>query len=153
MKLPYGATDDEKAAALAKLSWAAARIKAGEPFAEVAREMSDDTGSATQGGDVGDKTDGFVPPFKAAADALQPGEIDAGRGRDAVRLPLHREGRPGEGRGGRRAGEARGRRATAARRRKATDGARRRSRSSIEDGHARRQDAPTTRSRRHRLVP
>ncbi|HEY3820024.1 MAG TPA: peptidylprolyl isomerase [Polyangiaceae bacterium] len=78
VKLPYGATDEEKAAALAKLSWAAARIKAGEPFAEVARQMSDDTGSAKKGGDVGDKTDGFVLPFKAAADALKPGEITPG---------------------------------------------------------------------------
>ncbi|MDP9035322.1 MAG: peptidylprolyl isomerase [Myxococcota bacterium] len=73
-KLPYGASDDEKAHALAKLSWAAARIKAGEPFAEVAREMSDDPGSAMKGGDVGEKTDSFVPPFKNAADALKPGD-------------------------------------------------------------------------------
>ncbi|HEY8089109.1 MAG TPA: peptidylprolyl isomerase [Polyangiaceae bacterium] len=78
VKLPYGATDDEKAAGLAKLSWAAARIRAGEPFAEVARNVSDDQGSAAKGGDVGDKTDGFVAPFKAAADALKPGEITPG---------------------------------------------------------------------------
>ncbi len=78
VKLPYGATDDEKAAALAKLSWAAMRIRAGEPFAEVARVVSDDTGSAAQGGDVGDKTDGFVGPFKAAANALRAGETTAG---------------------------------------------------------------------------
>jgi len=78
VKLPYGATEDEKATALAKLSWAAARIKAGDSFAEVAREISDDEGSAARGGDVGDKTDGFVGPFKAAADALKPGEITPG---------------------------------------------------------------------------
>ena len=83
VKLPYGATDEEKAAALAKLSWAVARIKAGESFAEVARQMSDDTGSAARGGDIGDKTDGTVPPFtapafKAAADALKPGEATPG---------------------------------------------------------------------------
>jgi len=78
VKLPYGATDDEKAAGLAKLSWAVARIKAGESFAEVARDTSDDTGSAIQGGDLGDKTDSFVPPFKAAADALAPGQMTAG---------------------------------------------------------------------------
>jgi peptidyl-prolyl cis-trans isomerase D len=78
VKLPYGATDDEKAAGLAKLAWAVARVKAGESFAEVAREMSDDTGSAMQGGDLGDKTDSFVPPFKAAADALAPGQSTAG---------------------------------------------------------------------------
>lgn len=78
VKLQYGASDEEKAVALAKLSWAVARIKAGESFAEVARDTSDDTGSAAKGGDVGDKTDGFVAPFKAAADALKPGEMTAG---------------------------------------------------------------------------
>jgi peptidyl-prolyl cis-trans isomerase D len=78
VKLPYGATDDEKAAGLAKLSWAVARIRAGEPFAEVARQVSDDTGSAAKGGDVGDKTDAFVVPFKVAASALKPGEATAG---------------------------------------------------------------------------
>jgi len=78
VKLPYGATDDEKALGVAKLSWAVARVKAGEAFAEVAREMSDDPGSASQGGDVGDKTAGFVAPFRAAADGLRPGEMTAG---------------------------------------------------------------------------
>jgi peptidyl-prolyl cis-trans isomerase D len=78
VKLPYGASDDEKAAALAKLAWALTRVRAGEPFAEVARDVSNDTGSAGQGGDVGDKTDGFVAPFAAAASALKPGEITAG---------------------------------------------------------------------------
>jgi peptidyl-prolyl cis-trans isomerase D len=78
VKTPYGASDAEKAAALAKLSWAVARVRAGEPFAEVARETSDDPGSALQGGDVGDKTDKFVPPFRIAADALKPGEMTAG---------------------------------------------------------------------------
>ncbi|HEY4013740.1 MAG TPA: peptidylprolyl isomerase [Polyangiaceae bacterium] len=78
VKLPFPATDDEKALGLAKLSWAAAQIRAGASFAEVARATSDDTGSAAQGGDVGDKTDGFVRPFKVAADALKPGETTAG---------------------------------------------------------------------------
>lgn len=77
VKLPYGASDEERALALAKLSWANARIKSGEPFAEVARDASDD-GSATQGGDVGESTDGFVAPFKAAADALRAGEVTSG---------------------------------------------------------------------------
>lgn len=78
VNLPYGATDDEKATALAKLSVAVARIKAGESFAEVARDTSDDKGSAAQGGDVGDKTDGFVPPFRIAADGLKAGEHTMG---------------------------------------------------------------------------
>jgi peptidyl-prolyl cis-trans isomerase D len=78
VKLPYGASEDEKGLAVAKLSWAAARIKSGESFAEVAREVSDDTGSAAQGGDVGDKTAGFVAPFRAAADGLKAGETTTG---------------------------------------------------------------------------
>jgi len=78
VKLPYGATDEEKAVAVAKLSWAAGRVKAGESFAEVARQVSEDTGSAMKGGDVGDKTDMFVAPFKIAADGLKPGETTAG---------------------------------------------------------------------------
>jgi peptidyl-prolyl cis-trans isomerase D len=77
VKLPYGAADLEKELALAKLSWAAARIRAGESFGETARAVSDDQGSAAKGGDVGDKTDGFVAPFKTAADALRPGETTA----------------------------------------------------------------------------
>jgi peptidyl-prolyl cis-trans isomerase D len=78
VKVPEEATSDEKASALAKLSWAVERIKKGEPFAEVARTTSDDTTSAAQGGDLGDKTDGFVPAFKAAANALRPGESTHG---------------------------------------------------------------------------
>jgi peptidyl-prolyl cis-trans isomerase D len=78
VKLPYGATEDEKATALAELSWAAGRIKAGESFAEVARDVSQDTGSGAQGGDVGDKTDKFVAPFRVAADGLKAGETTAG---------------------------------------------------------------------------
>ncbi len=78
VKTPYGATDEEKSLALAKLSWAVARIRAGASFAEVARATSDDPGSAAKGGDVGDKTDNFVSAFKAAADALKPGQSTAG---------------------------------------------------------------------------
>lgn len=68
------ATQDEKALALGKLARAYQRIKEGSAFGDVARETSDDTGSAAHGGDVGDKTDNFVAPFKKAADALKPGE-------------------------------------------------------------------------------
>ncbi len=78
VKLPYGASDDEKAAGLAKLSWAAARLKAGDAFAEVARELSDDPGSAATGGDVGEDTTKFVAPFRTAADALKPGDTTPG---------------------------------------------------------------------------
>jgi peptidyl-prolyl cis-trans isomerase D len=78
VKLPYGASDEERAAALAKLSWAAWRIKSGELFAEVARQTSDDPLSASKGGDVTDKKDTLGPAFKAAADALKPGDTTPG---------------------------------------------------------------------------
>jgi peptidyl-prolyl cis-trans isomerase D len=68
------ATPEEKAVALGRIAKAYARVKAGEAFAEVARDASDDTSNA-HGGDVGDKTSGFVEPFKVAADALKPGEM------------------------------------------------------------------------------
>ena len=61
-----------------------ARIRAGATFAEVAREMSEDKGSALRGGDLGEKTDGFVTPFKDAANALAPGQTTA----TAIQSPL-----------------------------------------------------------------
>jgi peptidyl-prolyl cis-trans isomerase D len=75
IKVEPSAKDEDKALALGRIAYAAARVKGGEAFADVAREMSEDTGSAMKGGDVGDKTDGFVKPFKDAADALKAGEV------------------------------------------------------------------------------
>ncbi len=73
-----GATMDQKSEALGKLAAAVAQLKRGDAFADVAREFSQDPGSGQQGGDVGDKTDGFVAPFRDAANALKAGEITAG---------------------------------------------------------------------------
>jgi peptidyl-prolyl cis-trans isomerase D len=64
----------DKQAAKAKIDRAMARLKAGEAFVKVAKEMSEDT-SASNGGDVGEKTDSFVSAFKDAADKLKPGEM------------------------------------------------------------------------------
>ena len=52
------------------------RILAGEDFAALASEHSEDPGSALAGGDLG-WTDGadFVPEFRAAMDGLQVGEV------------------------------------------------------------------------------
>jgi peptidyl-prolyl cis-trans isomerase D len=61
--------------ALTRLSEAIERVRRGESFAEVAREVSDDKGSGSRGGELGDKTDNFVKPFKVAADALKAGEM------------------------------------------------------------------------------
>lgn len=53
-----------------------ARILAGEDFAALAGEFSQDPGTATQGGDLGSFRRGqMVPVFDSAAFALEPGEV------------------------------------------------------------------------------
>lgn len=55
-----------------------ARLKDGADFAELAREVSQDPGSAPRGGDLGCVALGrFVPEFERAALALQPGQVSA----------------------------------------------------------------------------
>ena len=52
------------------------RILAGAPFEELARELSDDPGSAAEGGSLGPAGAGvYVPPFEEALWALQEGEL------------------------------------------------------------------------------
>jgi peptidyl-prolyl cis-trans isomerase D len=75
IKTPPDPTEDDLRNAASRLAIARARIASGETFAEVARDMSEDKGSAMRGGDVGDKLDGFVGPFRDAASALKPGDM------------------------------------------------------------------------------
>lgn len=66
----------ERAAAKAKAEAARKRALSGEDFAKLARELSEDTGSAAEGGDLGYNTKGkMVAPFDDAQFALKPGEI------------------------------------------------------------------------------
>ncbi len=74
-KVNPGDGEKEHAAALAKITEAYARIARGEPFADVARALSEDSSKSKGGSLDTDKTDGFVPAFKAAADALKNGEM------------------------------------------------------------------------------
>ena len=56
------------------------RAKGGEDFAKLAREISEDTASAVQGGDLGFVGPGeLVPQFEQAAFALKKGEISRRR--------------------------------------------------------------------------
>ena len=66
---------DAKEGARKKAEKLIERIKKGEDFAALAKEFSQDPGSGQNGGELGDKTDGFVKPFKDAADALKSGEM------------------------------------------------------------------------------
>lgn len=62
--------------ALAKANEVRAKLVGGADFAVVAKADSDDTGSAAQGGDLGEFRRGMmVPPFETAAFALKVGEI------------------------------------------------------------------------------
>lgn len=71
------ADEPTRAAARSKAEQARQRALAGEDFAALATELSDDA-SAAQGGDLGFFEKGrMVPAFADAAFALQPGEISA----------------------------------------------------------------------------
>lgn len=70
------ASAEEQAKAKAKIEEIAQRIKAGEDFGTVAKEVSEDPGSAPQGGELGWFAHGqMVPEFDKASFALNPGEL------------------------------------------------------------------------------
>ncbi|HYV66472.1 MAG TPA: peptidylprolyl isomerase [Myxococcales bacterium] len=73
--VPPNATPAQQAAAHAKAEQALSRVKAGETFALVAREMSEGH-AAEQGGDLGYFRRGLMlPAIEQAAFALNPGEV------------------------------------------------------------------------------
>lgn len=68
--------DRSEADAIALAQSLSERVEAGESFAELAEEYSDDPGSAAQGGDLGMATRGtFVPEFERALFAMEEGEL------------------------------------------------------------------------------
>jgi peptidyl-prolyl cis-trans isomerase D len=84
VSLDPAADEPTKAAARAKLDAAKKRIEAGEDFAAVAKEVSDDPGSKGSGGDLGFfKRGAMVGAFEAAAFSLEPGKLS-----DAVETPF-----------------------------------------------------------------
>ena len=79
-----GQKDLTEAEALAKAQDLRKRIQAGEDFAQLARQESDDTGSGAKGGDLGFFRHGqMVPSFEEAAFAMQPGDLS-----EPVKTPL-----------------------------------------------------------------
>jgi len=72
------ATDDVKKEKRAEIDAALARIKSGEKFADVARKVSEDPGSAGNGGDLGFFPRGrMVPEFDTAAFSLKSNEVSS----------------------------------------------------------------------------
>lgn len=76
IQIPSSGDEEEKSAKLAEIEAIKVRIDGGEDFAEVAKESSQDTGSAPQGGSLGYFGRGqMIPAFEEVAFALEPGEI------------------------------------------------------------------------------
>lgn len=76
LSVPPGATQAQVDSIRATAEDLRDRALAGEDFSALARDHSEDPGSAVQGGDLGFFERGLmVPPFEEAAFALQPGEI------------------------------------------------------------------------------
>jgi len=66
----------DEAEVIARLRRLKARIEGGEDFAELARQNSEDPGSAAKGGDLGWVAPGeLVPEFERVMNGLAPGEI------------------------------------------------------------------------------
>ncbi|MBO4548802.1 MAG: peptidyl-prolyl cis-trans isomerase, partial [Abditibacteriota bacterium] len=68
--------EEQDAKCLAKIQEVNAKLKAGEDFAALAKEYSED-GTASKGGSLGwfDQNVGYVPEFKAAVFALEEGQV------------------------------------------------------------------------------
>ncbi len=76
IKVDPKADETKKKAARAEIEKIQARLKAGEDFAAIAKETSQDTGSGARGGDLGLFTRGqMVKPFEDAAFALAQGDV------------------------------------------------------------------------------
>ncbi len=75
-KVAEDASDEDKAKIKAETEAILERVKAGESFKDLAKELSEDPGSGAKGGDLGYTPRGrMVPEFDEVMFSLKPGEI------------------------------------------------------------------------------
>lgn len=76
MGVPPQSTEAQRDSVRARMEEILGRVRAGEDFATLAQNISQDRGSGAQGGDLGEFGIGeMVRPFEQAAFALEPGEV------------------------------------------------------------------------------
>jgi peptidyl-prolyl cis-trans isomerase C len=76
IQVPKEATDEEKKKLKEKAAEVLTKVKAGEDFAKLAAESSDDPGTKSKGGELGLFSKGsMVPAFEQVAFSLKPGEV------------------------------------------------------------------------------
>jgi len=76
IRVPPAADEQTKAAKRVQIEAARTLVKSGEPFADVARRVSEDPGTASRGGDLGYFSRGqMVPEFEEAAFSLKTNEL------------------------------------------------------------------------------
>jgi peptidyl-prolyl cis-trans isomerase C len=98
IRTPEGADDAAKKKARAEAQNVLAQIKKGGDFAALAKQHSQDTGSAANGGDLGFVPRGqTVPAFEQAAFALKAGQlsgvVESPFGFHIIKMIAHRDGR------------------------------------------------------------
>jgi peptidyl-prolyl cis-trans isomerase C len=98
IRTPEGSDDAAKKKALAEAQAVLAQLKKGGDFAVLAKQHSQDTGSAVNGGDLGFVPRGqTVPVFEQAAFALKPGQmsgvVESPFGYHIIKVVAHRDAR------------------------------------------------------------
>ena len=84
-RVPETGGSEAEDKAKAKIADVIRRARGGEPFAKLAKDVSEDPGSAANGGELGFVSKGeVVPDFEKAAFALKPGEVTP----EPVRTPF-----------------------------------------------------------------
>jgi peptidyl-prolyl cis-trans isomerase C len=99
LRFPEGADPGQKAEVRGRAEKALARARSGEDFAELARELSEDPGSARRGGDLDFFGRGqMVPPFEEAAFGLDVGAmsdlVESEFGYHVIQVTDRQESRP-----------------------------------------------------------